>query len=208
MKKTAFALHISDNMDKYTSFSWCCSLDKCIWKDPVQHETNYSSQLLIPFTLSVPPCCFLPPCLQSSFLTLKASRWGHQTLVNSLYPSVAPLAPVPISPLKNTRAQHKNEQSNRVGSERETRASDNNLELNLWPVNRSAPDPRCQPLLLVLVLPRGHPSSSSTVVALHSEKRRSRARDKMLPHPKGVSAGFKHLPKPSKVSRFKGKKWI
>ena len=42
-------------------------------------------------------------------------RWGHRTLVNSLCPSLASPAPVPISPLKHTRAQQKNEQSNWEG---------------------------------------------------------------------------------------------
>lgn len=83
--------------------------------------------------------------LQLSFLPFECSQWGHRAVLHSLCPSLASPAPVPISPLKHTRAQRKNEQSNWVGSECETRASDNNLELNLWPVSRSALDPVVSP---------------------------------------------------------------
>lgn len=130
-----------------------------IWKVYLQHRTINCPQHLIPLTQST-LLLPLPPWLQSSLLPCQVSLLGgHKALVNSLYFSRWYLEPRRPSPLfrkyTRVRTQHKNEQRRRVWSERETRASDNNLELNLWPVNRSDPRPRRQPLLLVLVLRGG-----------------------------------------------------
>lgn len=155
---------------------------------PSISQTSCNLRLITVFSSSFPShslshlAAACPPGCSRLFLPSSVSLLGGQKApVNSLCVSGWHLDPQRQSPCLRThtrvRTQHKNEQSRRVGSERETRASDNNLELNLWPVNRSEPRPRRRPLASCSRVTEGPSLVVVHLVALHSDKRRSDAQD-------------------------------